>query len=70
MIIVSTDLANRIDIAIFVFLSNNGVTLEYNDQFALVYIPDDPNIIADLEVAGQFVRDYVTVTKVDNDRKL
>ena len=53
-----------------VFLTNNDVTLEYNDQFALVYNPRDPNIIPVIEIAGQFVRDNVTVTKVDNDRKL
>ena len=70
MISASTNLANRRDVTINVFLTNNDVTLEYNDQFALVYNPSDPNTIEDLEVAGQFVRDNVTVTKVDNDRKL
>ena len=66
---VSTESVNQTDIQVNVFLSEDDITLEYDDQFALLYIPELPLTIADVEPEGEFIRHNVTINIMDNDSK-
>ena len=48
---------------------NDDITLEYDDTVILVFTPEDDNLIADYEAAGEYIRDRAVVRIVDNDRK-
>ena len=48
---------------------NDDITLEYDDTVILVFTPDDDNLIAEYEAAGEYIRDRAVVRIVDNDRK-
>ena len=51
------------------FAYDDDVTLEYNDSVMLTFTPDDVDLIASIEAAGEFIRYYTTVNIIDNDRK-
>ena len=51
------------------FARNDDVTLEYDDRVSLIYTSSLPGLIPQLEIAGEFIRDVVTVQIIDNDRK-
>ena len=59
------------DIAIQLFSKNDDITLEYNDTVILKFIvnPGHAFLIQQLEAAGEYIRDTVTVDIIDDDRK-
>ena len=51
------------------FISNDEITLEYDDRVILSFTPDNPALIPGLEAEGEYVRDTVTVQIIDSDSK-
>ena len=49
------------------FITNDDITLEYDDKVRLTFTPDSPDLITDTENQGMYVRDTATVNIVDND---
>ena len=68
---ISVDLdLNSDPVEIRLFMENDDISLEYNESIILRFTtPDDPNLIADLEAIGQYIRDTARVNIIDNDRK-
>ena len=56
---------NAADIRLFI--TNDDITLEYDDKVRLTFNPDSPDLITDTENQGMYVRDTATVNIVDND---
>ena len=50
-----------------VFISNDEITLEYDDSVILTFTPDNPPFITGLEAQGEYVRDSAIVHIIDND---
>ena len=52
-------------------MENDDVSLEYNESIILRFTvsPDSPNLIAELEGTGEYIRDTARVNIIDNDRK-
>ena len=55
-------------ISIQLFSVDDDITLEYNDTVILKFIVN-PDVIQDLEAAGEYIRDTATVYIIDNDRE-
>ena len=51
------------------FISNDEITLEYDDSVILIFTPNNAAIITGLEAQGEYVRDTVTVQITDDDSK-
>ena len=54
---------------IHLFLTDDEITLEYDDRVLLRFIADNPALIPSLENTGEYVRDTATVFIVDDDCK-
>ena len=52
---------------IHLFITNDDVTLEYDDKVGLTFTPDSPDLITDTENQGMYIRATATVNIVDND---
>ena len=49
------------------FTSNDDISLEYDDRVRLVFTPDNPAHITDVEGLGQYIRTTSIVNIIDND---
>ena len=56
---------NATDIRLFI--TNDDISLEYDDMVRLTFTPDSPDLISDTENQGMYVRETATVNIVDND---
>ena len=45
------------------------ICLENDDRVVLMFTPNNPGLIPDLEAHGEFVRDTARVNIIDNDSK-
>ena len=52
-----------------IFISNDEITLEYDDRVILTFTPGNPALIPGLEDEGEYVRDTATVNIIDNDSR-
>lgn len=48
---------------------NDAVTLEYDDVILLLFTPEDSSLIELYESKGEYIRDRMTVSIIDKDRK-
>lgn len=58
---------NSTDIRLYI--SNDAITLEYNDTVVLRFTPDSSALIHGVESAGEYIRDTAIVYIIDENRK-
>ena len=56
-------------VQISLFASIDDISLEIGDRINLMFRPEDPSVVQDIENNGEFIRDTATVNIIDINRK-